>query len=389
MTGASTNDDDVTELLAGAGPSPSAVDYDLHGLVGIRLVGASVSDADAVSGQLGSIRSELSRDPDIVLQFVPRLSGSSDLQYLGLDDGGFDRRSFYVLQRERTQLRRARLAFDELGDRFEIVCESGLGHVPHLIAVVNLTMLAKGLVPVHGSAFTYDGTGALVTGWAKGGKTEILLGLVARGAKYVGDEWVYVDEGGRRMYGIPEPIRIWDWHLDHIDRYRHVIRRAPRAWMWSTRRVGALSRALPDRLASTASGRMAIRVLEAVERQAFVRIPPERLFGRERCALEGQLDKVFLAVSHDSPRVTVEPANPEEIADRIVFSHEYERLDLISRYLQSRFAFPDRASTLLEHARERERELLGRALAGKEAYTIRHPFPAPIPVLVEALLPFL
>jgi hypothetical protein len=51
-----------------------------------------------------------------------------------------------------------------------------------LISILNLTMLAKGFLPMHASAFTYKNTGVVATGWAKGGKTETLFAFMANGA---------------------------------------------------------------------------------------------------------------------------------------------------------------------------------------------------------------
>jgi len=373
----------------GVAPNAGVIDYTLHGFVGVRLVGASPQDANAVSKQLGSIQGPLTGDPDIVVRFVDRVPASSDLQYLGLDDAGFDRDSFYVLRRDRSKRMRARVALEQVGGRCEIVCESGFGSVPLLIPILNLTMLVQGLVPIHGSAFTFEGVGALVTGWAKGGKTEVLLGFMDRGAQYIGDEWVYVDAEGKRLYGIPEPIRIWDWHLDDLARYRRLIGNGTRARMWLTRRAAHSRRTLPDRLARTDAGQLVDRAIALVERQSSVRVAPERLFGHGSCTLEGPLDKVFFVVSHESPAVTVEPLDPDEVARRMIFSHQFERFDLIAAYLQSRFAFPDRVNTFLEQAREQESGVLGQAFAGKEAYVVRHPFPAPIPALVDAIRPLL
>ena len=56
----------------------------------------------------------------------------------------------------------------------------------------------------------------------EGGKTEALLAFVARGAQYLGDEWIYVD-GPNRMCGIPQPIRLWDWHLGQFPQFRERI----------------------------------------------------------------------------------------------------------------------------------------------------------------------
>ena len=107
--------------------------------------------------------------------------------------------------------------------------ERGLQAVPLLIPIVNFAALSKGVIPLHASAFAYNDVGILVTGWAKGGKTETLLAFTSKGAEYIGDEWVYLSKDGRYMYGIPEPIRVWDWHLRYLPEYRSLLKGSDRA----------------------------------------------------------------------------------------------------------------------------------------------------------------
>jgi len=366
-------------------PSRSA-DYDLHGIVGVRVVGTSARDVAAVNRQLGPIQARLDRDPDITIRFVDRLSLRSRLRYVGLDDAGFTDDEFLVVRRRPRRRAYVRFPFDELGGACEIMCESGISAVPHLIATINLTALAKGFLPLHASAFTYRGTGALVTGWAKGGKTEVLLGYMANGAEYVGDEWVYVDPDGKSMYGIPEPITIWDWHLDDLPRYRALIERRDRWRFRAIRAVQLVEGAIPSR--ADDRGRLA-KLVPLAERQLYTRMSPERLFGRSALALQGTLDKVFFVASHDQPDIVVEPIDPSEVAGRLGFSLEFEGLELHSAYLKYRFAFPESTNALLESAVERRRSLLARALEGKPAYAVYHPFPAPIPGLFDAIRPLL
>ena len=58
--------------------TPSIIDYDVHGLAGIRLVGASSADVAVVTRQLGAlIQRPLRRVPEIVVQFVERLPAAS------------------------------------------------------------------------------------------------------------------------------------------------------------------------------------------------------------------------------------------------------------------------------------------------------------------------
>jgi hypothetical protein len=368
--------------------APGTVDFDLHGLAGIRLVDASPGDVAAVTRQLGPIRTPLEREPDIVLRFVEELRLSGPVRYVGLDDAGFTDDAFLVFRGSHKSRVRVQIPLEQVGGPCEIVCESGLASVPLLLPVLNLTVLAKGVVPLHASAFTYEGTGVLVTGWAKGGKTETLLAFTARGASYVGDEWVYVSPDGRRVYGIPEPIKLWDWHLTELPEIRARLGRGTRSRMRTLAGAQTLARTV-RRAPAGRSRRFLGRVEHLLESQRYTHVEPERLFGRDRCDLTGPLDKVLLALSDERPEVRVEEIDSQEIARRMVFSLEHERLDLQAAYLKFRFAFPDASNPILEGAQARAHDLLASALRGKEAYALYHPFPAPIPPLYDAVAPLL
>src|SRR4051812_34739855 len=182
-------------------------DFDLHGLVGIRVVGAATSEIRAVMGQLGLAPSSLDREPDIVIRYQDRLPNTSRMRCLGVDDAYFNEDVFVVLGNNRQGTKsRVQIPFEQIGKHCEIVCEAGLQYVPLLIPIINLTMLSKGFIALHASALSYEGGGVIVTGWAKGGKTEVHLAFTERGATYIGDEWVYVSQDGKRLYGIPQPI---------------------------------------------------------------------------------------------------------------------------------------------------------------------------------------
>src|SRR5829696_3097806 len=84
-----------SQARAGA---PDGADFDLHGIVGIRVVGGTEADAATVDRQLGGLRRPLDRDPDIVVSFVEPSAASPDLRYLDLDDAAFDDDAFFVLQ---------------------------------------------------------------------------------------------------------------------------------------------------------------------------------------------------------------------------------------------------------------------------------------------------
>jgi hypothetical protein len=378
-------------MATNKGDFPVQIDYDLHGLTGIRLLNASPGDAAAVTRLLGPIQAPLTGEPDIVIRFVDRLSTSSRIRYLGLDEAGFTDDTFLVLRSKHKARARVQIPFEQIGRQCEIVCERGLPAVPLLIPILNLTVLGKGSLPMHASAFTYNGTGVLTTGWAKGGKTETLLAFMANGAEYVGDEWVYLSCDGQRMYGIPEPIRVWDWHLQDLPQYWPLVGRGDRVKL----RMLKLVVRLMDRAVSNGLGRgsapvkLIRRMTPLLKRQLYVQLPPQKLFGQGFGPLVGTPDKIFFVASHETPEVTVQPMDPQEIARRMVFSLQEERMDFMSYYLKFRFAFPEIRNELIERVEELQRERLTQVLADKEAYAVYHPYPVSIPALFNALSPFL
>ena len=366
-------------------------DFDLHGIVGIRLINAGPSDLAAVKRQLGPIQSVLSRDPDIVIRFVDRMQLSSSLRYIGVEDTGFTEDAFLILRGKYQKSIKVQIPFDQIGSRqCEIVCESGVPAVPLLIAIINLTALSKGVLPLHASALLYNGKGVLITGWSKGGKTETLLAFAANGAQYIGDEWIYLSAAGQRMYGIPEPTRIWYWHLQEMPRYKAMVKRK------DLRRLQALDlfAKILKRLESSPLKRrvsylQALKRLTAlVQRQLYIQLPPEKLFGQRTEKTDVSPEKIFFVVSHDQPDVNVQRIDSQELAERMVFSLQEERMEFLSYYFKYRFAFPRCSNPLIDQVEEIQRRLILRAIANKEAYAIYHPYPFSIPSLFDTLRPY-
>jgi hypothetical protein len=255
--------------------------------------------------------------------------------------------------------------------------------VPHLLAFINLTAVARGVLPLHASAFTMGALGVLVTGWAKSGKTESLLGCVAEGGSYVGDEWVYLTPD-RQMFGLPEPIRLWAWHLDQLPELLESRPREQRLRLAAWKAAGAMARAgATSRLPGAGIVRRATPV---VERQAYLQIPPVELFGADRMALRGHLDSVVLVLSHSAPEIRTGTTGPTEVSGRMLASLADERAAFLTHYRQFRYAFPDRPSSLVETASEQEAQLLAALFDGRPAATVAHPYPCDIAELGRAVL---
>jgi hypothetical protein len=361
---------------------PAGTDFDLHGLVGVRVVDGARADVAAVRRQLGHPETTLHREPDLTIRFVDRLT-SSPLTLVGVGESGYDDEFFYLLQAKGGSTRRTRLPFDRLGPGVEIVCERGIPAVPHLLATVNLVLLGKDVLPLHATALEVDGQGILVTGWSKGGKTETLLAATSHGARYVGDEWVHLPPDGR-MLGLPEPIRLWAWQLgqrpDLLASRTAAERRRLRAWT-------TLSQ-VADRAAdrSWKGAGLVRRIAPALGRQAYLQVPPADLFGADGMVSSARLDAVVLVLSHESADTVVHEVEKGEIARRMAASLAEERAPLMVHYRQFRYAFPDRSSRLLESAGETEARLLAERLDGVPSAKVTHPHPCDVHELGRAVL---
>jgi hypothetical protein len=363
------------------------VDFDLHGLAGIRLLEPSPTDVAAVRRQLGLVNEQLEREPDIVVRFVDRLATGSRIRFVGLGEAAFTDDAFLVLRSKHKAPARVELDFAQVGEVVEIVCERGLPAVPFLIPILNLTVLARGVLPLHASAFVHRGTGIVATGWSKGGKTEALLAFAAQGARYVGDEWVYVTGDGGRVYGIPEPVRIWGWHLRQLPQYEALVGGANRARLRAIELFLGSERAVRRVRAGKRPSRALARLVPLLSRQLFVDVEPERLFGPvgEQSA---PFDRLFFLVSSAAPDIAVEPVDPLDVGERMVFSLQHERLDFTAAYLKYRFAFPAAANPFFEQVEEIQRQALARAFAGKPAFVVHHPYPCSLESLYEAMSPY-
>lgn len=364
-----------------------SIEFNLHNLVTIRVVDGGPADVAAVRRQVGLPAMPVQESgpaPDITIRFVDRLD-TPGLRYIGVDDAAFTNDAFFVLRGKNKRLIKVQIPFAEIGTPTTLVSERNVGAIPLLTAITNLTALAKGALPLHAAAFCYGGHGVLTTGWSKGGKTETLLGFMAHGATFIGDEWVYLSPDGARMYGLPEPVRIWEWHLSEMPEYRARLSPKQRARMALLRAPIALA----DRAAERDGNSLLRRARPLLRRQHGLNISPQRLFGHDRLLSSGPLDKVFFVVSGEAPEVTVEPGDPEVVAARMLFSLLEEQMPLLSYYWKYRFAFPERPNELLETVQQRQAEALQRVLAGKELYIVTHPYPAPIPAMVAAMAPVL
>jgi hypothetical protein len=360
----------------------SIVDYDLHGLAGIRLVDPSPSDVTAVSAWIGT-PAALSEAPDLTIRFVEDLSPDGPVEWIEPHSIGFGDAGLFLYTADSGAAPAGCLRLEGPGPRWELRCRAGRGRVPLLLPLVDLAVSAKGVFALHASAFTYRGSGVVVAGWARSGKTTALLAFMARGAAYIGDDRIYLRAGENRIYGLAQPLALRTTHLAELPGLARTVGRRGRTRL---RLCAALERTASTAARIESFGDLPRRVAGAAS-DASVSVSPDRLFGE--CPLQGRLDKAFLAIAQDSSDVRVDAVEPRHFAERLLFSIRAERLPLWRLYYAFRYAFPDQAEAFGEEAEEAETERLAGALEGTETYALYHPFPAPVQAIHDALDPVL
>ncbi len=369
-----------------ASEHPGKVDFDIHGVVGVRLIDPSPSDLDAACILLGCPSRLPLTAPDITVQFVEDLPVRG-IRFLGTDQDAFTDNGFFLLQ-EGTRRVKARIPFDRIGGPCEIVCKSRLGSVPLLIPIVSLTALKKECVPVHASAVVYNGVGILMAGWAHCGKTAALLGFASKGAEYVGEEWVLLAGNGQRMQGLVRPLELSHWHVASLPHVRSAVNLMNRCAFHGIGILDGLRKMISGkRTRSSLVFRSLQRASAAVEDRLRPTVAPSAIF-RDRIRSAGaQVEKIFLFVSHEDHRIEVEPIATFEMARRLTLLVQHELTPLLRHYAAYRFAFPSQRNELIESTAEYSFEMLARGLNGKETYIVRLPYPHVFPELYKKIQP--
>ena len=127
-----------------------------------------------------------------------------------------------------------------------------------------------------------------------------------------------------------------------------------------------------------------------LNRQLNIQLPPRTLFGQDGVGpMKSKPETILYVASHETADIIVQPIDPQEIARRMVFSLQDERLDFMVYYLKFRFAFPEAGNELIDNAEEIQRDILHKVLTGKKALSVYHPYPVSIPALYDAINPVL
>jgi hypothetical protein len=77
-------------------------------------------------------------------------------------------------------------------------------------SVVNMKLLQRGLIKIHGAGVQLDRQGVLILGWDGSGKSSAVSRLMRAGGRYLGEEHVFIDKNF--MYSYPIKIKIFKGH---------------------------------------------------------------------------------------------------------------------------------------------------------------------------------
>ena len=129
------------------------LDFDLHGVVRVRLINPQPEVAAKLARQLGPPQASLDQEPDIIVRFQEKLSIPA-LTYLGLNYAAFLEQEFYILDKN-SGVVQARIPFEQIGSQCEILCQSGLRSNPLLNHIITFTFLKKNYIPLQASAYLH------------------------------------------------------------------------------------------------------------------------------------------------------------------------------------------------------------------------------------------
>lgn len=353
------------------GHDHGTVDLAAGGRLLLRLVDPAAADRRAIEARLGLSAVDRAQDDDplLTIRYVATLDVGPTLRTVGTDDGAFDERSFVIRAGGRAV---AIVPLERIGQPgAEIVARRGSGVPGRLVSLLNLALLGRGGIALHASAVELDGLGIAACGWSGSGKTEAMLGLMDLGGRFVGDEWTYVHDG--RLVGLPERIRIQDWHAAQLPWLGPRIGRAA-AWRMGAAAtaqrggtwLGRTPRAVPGmRAVARGAGRLGSR--------RHVDLAVATLFEEPRRAASAALDRIVLLETSTAPGIRAEPVDPLVVAQRLALAHVHHRRELLGWYWQARFAFPDRRNALLDDIEGVERQRLESVFEGRPAVRVEHP----------------
>jgi hypothetical protein len=361
-------------------------DFEVPGVLRVRAHDASSDDLAAVARDVGSVRAATREPADVTVRFVDELSPAS-LRILDGGTMGYDAERVYFL--EGTGYRA--VAGVTLGERWgeaQIVCRHGARRVPFLSAAVDFAALARGWAPVHGSAWvTRGGSGVLVAGWARSGKTGALLEACEAGATPVGDDRVLLSRDGLRMIGLGRPIEVKRWHLAQLALPALGGRPLGRVVAKGTSALAARLSSPRGREPGRKSARvgLAYKALGRLHTSSHIELDAQLLRSNPSALVEARPDVLIILETHRNSSVLTERADSHAVPSRLAAQMTSELMPALRAHVAFEYARPGRGWKDVGRAPAVARELLSEATRGVPAFLVRHPYPCSLQELGDVI----
>ncbi len=306
----------------------------------------------------------------ILIRFT---AGQRKHQELRVGNTRFDRAGKFIACDESTGTPIAEIPFADLGRECEITCHCSVSDVPLLEEIVNLAWLLKGYLPLHASGFAFGHTGIACAGFAQGGKTGVLLSAMDMGADFLSDDCLLLGDSSN-VFGSATPLTIKSRYLDQLPslcsqisskllkRLSHRVRQ--RTWCrWAGTKLS--SKILPAKLKR--------KLTRLIPEDASLEIPPNELFGSDRCRSHGELKIVLLTTCHDSDATLAHTLNSEQLVHKLKSVVAEQLAVLQNHYEKIKFALTDFRSDGLEEAPAKTQQLSTLHGQQVDGYELFHP----------------
>ena len=309
---------------------------------------------------------------DVRLRFVDRMIWSKQLQLAG-PDAAWDGRNFGIRQPGGW----VQIPFGKIDDPpYEVVCERAVTNLSILRPLLQIHALRKGLLPCHGSAFTYGGYGFIATGWPRAAKTGIALAAIDGGGEAIAAENSAVHPETLLLFQAAEPFRVRPWHIVQFRGDRLLLAaRSRRRLLLAERFRQMVSRDGPHlrRLAPIAA---------AVGRHNWLELWPHQVPYASRAT---QLRAIICLIAKGAKADSVS-TNPSRLGEqRLLLLFDEELAPLSKCYRQYQFlALPGEQSPL-DEARRRYQVLLRQVLERVPCHELLHANSPPFAVLLRAV----
>ncbi len=353
----------------------STVGLALHGQIRLTLCGPSQQDVQTVIRATGACEDSSTDPPDVEIHFTANATADLVWKQMGERDALAAGKRFAILSADTASPIEIEMPNDQAGAPYRLTYPTGIrGRLPLLRSMINRQCVNKQILGIHATAFTMSGRGYLACGWPRGGKTGVMLAYLLQGAEYLAAEWVYVGPDGRIMHGVPESIRLRDWHLQQgATRLENV------AWMDRLRMLG--SRATAKTTAAMAGlvgvfwprlGRSLRKLAAALDRHRYIDRPAAVWLAKELRPRSASLDTILFVGTHTGTDIRVTPLSAAVAKRRLVALQDEDLNDLTTVSRRWSYAMSDPVDCRDRFEPQRD-VLLDRLLEDKAIYAVDHP----------------